>query len=145
MDSGCSVFVIPSNWLKMFPMKESEGSRRGQAYVAAAKGGKPILNQGEKTIDFVTDTGKRKKMICQVADVNKILASVALICDKGNHVIFRADGGDIVNLKSGVKTPFRRHGNVYVLDAWIRNPNWKGDKTADADAEVMGFTRQGGR
>ena len=32
-------------------------------------------------------------------------------------------------MKTGLKTPFRRHGNEYVLDAWIRNPNWKGEKT----------------
>ena len=146
MDSGCSVFVIPSDWLKMFPMTESEGSRRKQTYTAAAKGGQPIVNEGQKTIDFITDAGKRKKMVCQVADVNKILASVALICDKGNHVLFRSDGGDIINLKTGVKTPFRRHGNVYVLDAWVRNPAWKGEATPDSPSpELLGFTRQGGR
>ena len=121
VDSGCSVFVVPSDWLKMFKKVESEGQRRGQQFSAAAKDGKPILNEGQKLIDFVTDQGKKKAMLCQVARVNKILASVALICDRGNHVIFRSDGGDIVNLKTKVRTPFRRHGNVYVLDAWVEN------------------------
>ena len=95
-------------------------------------------------VDFVTDQGKRKKMLCQVAKVNKILASVALICDRGNHVLFREDGGDIINLKTKIKTPFRRHGNVYVLDAWVQNPDWMDDdQSVKAEAEVMGFTRQG--
>ena len=146
VDSGCSVFVVPSDWLKMFKKVESEGQRRGQQFSAAAKDGKPILNEGQKLIEFVTDQGKKKAMLCQVARVNKILASVALICDRGNHVLFRSDGGDIINLKTKVRTPFRRHGNVYVLDAWVENPDWRGTETPQKDAaEVMGFTRQGGR
>ena len=150
MDSGSSVFVIPSNWLKMFPLVESEGSRNGQTYKAAAKGGKPIVNEGEKVVDFLTMEGVKKRMTCQVAGVNKILASIAGICDKGNHVLFRADGGDIIHLKTKKKTPFRRHGNIYVLDAWVENPNWKPDAQSKAakvngETEMLGFTRQGGR
>ena len=146
VESGCSVFVVPSDWLKMFKTVESEGQRRGQQFSAAAKDGKPILNEGQKLIEFVTDQGKKKAMLCQVARVNKILASVALICDRGNHVLFRSDGGDIINLKSKVRTPFRRHGNVYVLDAWVESPDWRGtEKPSKEGAEVMGFTRQGGR
>ena len=48
MDSGSSVFVVPSGWLKMFVMTESEGSRKGQTYQAASKDGKPIRNESEK-------------------------------------------------------------------------------------------------
>ena len=130
----------------MFKTVESEGQRRGQQFTAAGKDGKPIANEGQKMLEFVTDQGKRKRMLCQVAKVNKILASVALICDRGNHVLFREDGGDIINLKTKIKTPFRRHGNVYVLDAWVQNPDWKGDaQPVKTEAEVMGFTRQGGR
>lgn len=143
MDSGSSVFVIPSDWLKMFPMRESEGSRRKQEYTAAAKDSKTIVNEGEKTIEFVTNEGKKKKMVCQVANVNKILASIAGICDKGNHVLFRADGGDIINLKSRKKTPFRRLGNIYVLDAWVENPNWKSGKAGGESSELLSFTRPG--
>ena len=47
MDSGSSVFVVPSGWLRMFPVTESEGSRRGQTHTAAAKSGKPIVNEGQ--------------------------------------------------------------------------------------------------
>ena len=93
MDSGSSVFVIPSGWLCMFPVEESEGSRRKQTYTAAAKDGKPIVNEGQKTIKFITDAGQKNKMVCQVARVNNILASIASICDKGNDVISRTGGG----------------------------------------------------
>ena len=68
----------------------------------------------------------------------------------------QADGADSVvdddlgDLKTKKKTPFRRHGNIYVLDAWVENPNWRPETSAKtkkptADAEMLGFTRQGGR
>ena len=145
MDSGSSVFVIPSGWLKMFAMRESAGSKRGQTYQAAAKGGKPIVNEGEKEVKFYTNDGEKRRIVCQVARVNKLLASIGEICDKGNDVIFRRDGGDIIHLQSGKRTPFRRHGNVYVMDAWIKNPNWveKEHEDDDGEGEALTFTRQG--
>ena len=76
-------------------------------------------------------------MVCQVAGVNKILASVGQICDGGNEVLFRQDGGDIINLRTGIRTPFRRIGNVYVMDAWIEKSKPKVNKREDVD---MGFT-----
>ena len=141
LDSGSSVFVMPSGWLEMFQLTESEGSKRGQTYQAAAKGGKPIVNEGQRTIRFSTKPGadgEKRKMTCQVAAVNKILASVAGICDQGAEVRFRSEGGVIEDLKSGALTHFRRHGNVYVMDAWIPNPDF-----VDKDDEVMLFTRLG--
>ena len=142
MDSGSSVFVVPSGWLKMFVMKESEGSRKGQTYRAASKDGKPIHNEGEKEIKFCLSNGAKRKMVCQVAKVNKILASMGQICDQGNEVIFREDGGEIVHIATGRRTPFRRHGNVYVMDAWVRNPNWSGEEKDEEDSgHVLGFAR----
>ena len=124
----------------MFQLEPSEGSKRGQTYQAAAKGGKPVVNEGQKTIKFLTESGQKKKVVCQVAAVNKILASIAGMCDKGNEVIFRQDGGDIIALATGKRTPFRRVGNVYVLDAWVLNPRWTQSDEDAADEEVMGFT-----
>ena len=125
----------------MFKLEESEGSRRGQTYQAAAKGGKPVVNEGQKTVKFMTEEGQKKKVVCQVAAVNKILASIAGMCDKGNYVVFRHDGGDIISTATGKKTPFRRVGNVYVLDAWVLNPKWKeSSEDRKVEEEVMGFT-----
>ena len=128
MDSGSSVFVVPSDWLQMFPVVESEGSRRGQTYVAAAKDGKPIVNEGEKVLKFFTGPSmdaERRKLTCQVAKVNKILASVAGFCDAGNEVIFRRSGGIIRHEETKKETPFRRVGNIYVMDAYLPNPDHK--------------------
>ena len=74
--------------------------------------------------------------------MNNLLASIAGIRDNGSQVVFNWDGGEIVNLKTGKRTPFRRHGNIYVLDAWILNPDYKDDGDDAAD-EVMDFSRQG--
>ena len=125
----------------MFPLYESEGSKRKQTYQAAGKEGKPILNEGQRTIRFSTkpsDDGEKRKMTCQVAAVHKILASIAGICDQGSEVLFRQDGGTIRNLSDGAETHFRRHGNVYVMDAWIPNPDY-----VDKD-EMMDFSRPDG-
>ena len=52
------------------------------------------------------------------------------------------DGGEIVNLETGKRTPFRRHGNIYVLDAWVLNPDYK-DDSEHVPGDVMDFTRLG--
>ena len=99
------------------------------------------MNEGEKTVKFVTTDGQKKKVVCQVAKVNNILASIAGVCDKGNHVLFRSDGGDIISLATKKRTPFRRHGNVYVMDAWVLNPAYKESDEKNERAELMGFSR----
>ena len=133
MDSGCIVFVMPSGWLDMFGFEESVGSRKCHTFQAAAKLSNPIRNEGERTVKFVTSAGEKRKMTCQVAAVNNILASIGQICDGGNEVLFRQDGGDVINLKTGKRTPFRRVGNVYVMDAWIEKPH---DSKKNNDMEV---------
>ena len=77
-------------------------------------------------------------MTFQVAQVNKILASVAGICDNGNEVTFTATGGRIVSIRNGRITKFRRHGNEYVMDIWVLNPDYK-----NPDDKSQGFIRQG--
>ena len=142
MDSGCSVFVMPSGWIEMFELEESEGSKRGQTFQAAAKNSKPIKNEGQRTIKFLTKENEKRKITCQVAAVNKILASVAQICDGGNEVLFRYDGGEIRHLKSGKVTFFRRVGNVYAMDAWIaKTPDESERPGMDVDTVSTGFTR----
>ena len=84
-----------------------------------------MINEGQKTVKSITESGQKKKVVCQVAAVNNILASIAGMCDKGNTVVFTEDGGDIISTATGNKTPCRRVGNVYVLDAWVLNPTWK--------------------
>ena len=93
-------------------------------HVAAAKDGKPIKNESQRTIKFVALEGERKKLTCQVAGIHNIQASVAFICDNGNEVLFK-DTGAIINTATGTRTAFRRLGNIYVLDAWIPCPDFR--------------------
>ena len=82
-----------------------------------------------------------RKLIFQVAKVNKMLASVAGFCDADNEVIFRKNGGIIRSLKNGDITPFRRHGNIYLMDAYIPNPDCQHDMEVDPPAEEPSFHR----
>ena len=44
LDSGCSVFVMPSQWLKHLVLEPSEGSERGQRFIAASN--HSVKNEG---------------------------------------------------------------------------------------------------
>ena len=140
MDSSCAVPMMPSDWLTMLALAESEGSKACQTYVAAAKDGKPIKNKCQRTINFFTLEGERKRLTCQVAGVNKIIASLAMICDNGNEVLFKDTGGDIINIAAGKRTAFRRLGNIYVLDAWIPCPDVRPEPKNTGD-EMLSFIR----
>jgi hypothetical protein len=132
LDSGASHSVAPHTAAPGVKVNESEGSKRGQHYVAA--GGQRIPNIGEQTIKFKTKEGKRSSLKWQNAEVSKPLLSISHICDSGHEVTFTKTGGMITNSESGRTTTFRRKNNVYVLDMLID----VGDKKSTAP-----FHRQG--
>ena len=88
---------------------------------------------------------EKRKFIFQVAKVNKMLASVAGFCDADNEVILRKHGGIIRSLLDGEITPFRRHGNIYLMDAFIPNPECQQDMEVDPPVEDASFPRPEGR
>ena len=94
MDSGAAGSVAPLDFAKNIPLKDSEGSRRGQVYHGAA--GDKIANRGEKQINAVTESGDAYNATYQIAAVTKPLNSISKICDRGNTVIFGSNGGVIV-------------------------------------------------
>ena len=53
-----------------------------------------------------------------VAPVTVPLDSVSQICDSGAEVIFRKNGGTIVDA-DGTKTDFLRVGDTYKRECWI--------------------------
>ena len=140
LDSGCSVFVMLSRWLRHLVLEPSDGSKRGQKFIAASN--HSVKNEGQRTVRFRTADGSRRQMVFQVAAVNKILASIAGICDNGNSVLFRSDSGKITNPKDGRETKFRRHGNVYVMDMRVRNPRAKPDIVKPKDFARHGRGKQ---
>ena len=57
----------------------------------------------------------------QVAQVNKVLASVGKMCGAGNRVVFDDEEGSYIEDKqSGEITPLHKRNGVYVMDMRIR-------------------------
>ena len=116
MDSGASNSVASGDLAPEIQVSPSEGSRRGQTYGAAAKGGKPLANEGEKIVPAITPEGRGVETKWQIVNVNRPLMSVHQICQRGNIVVFGDSGGYIMNLSSGETTQFGIEDNVYVME-----------------------------
>ena len=132
MDSGASESVAPPGMAPHYPVTPSPGSLAGQQYQAANAAGDPIDNLGEKVLDIVMEDGRESTIKYQVADVHRPLNSISEICDAGGEngqlVVFGRGGGAILNLETGVQTPFNREDGVYTMGVWVK---------------PKGFTRQG--
>ena len=95
----------------------------GMKYTAA--NGKPIYNEGVKTLFCKTKEGQRKKINFEVADVNKPLASLRKIVKNGHRIVLDDDipgGGHILHKASGKLIPLEKKGNTYELDLFIDMP-----------------------
>ena len=75
----------------------------------------------------------------QCTTVQKPLASVARIVEKGNRVIFEEDGGYIENVKSGKKIKIIKNNGTFAIEVEFmvdekdEVPTWQSNS---------GFTRQ---
>ncbi len=118
MDSGAGVSVAPREMCTHIPLTPSEGSRRGQTFTAAS--GHKVHNEGQRSVQGLTEDGSPVSMQYQVAKVTRPLNAVSKICDRGNVVVFTARGGTIHNLWTGRKTPFGRERGIYTLNTWVK-------------------------
>ena len=98
-------------------VKETTASKAGMKYIAA--NGSPIGNHGQKTVKGFTDTWSTVNMTMQVADVNKVLASVKRICDAGNRVVFDKNGGKIIDEATGKVTELEEKNGTYIFNMWL--------------------------
>ena len=109
---------------------------REQDYAA---NGTKIQSKGEKKFKAVPDDGFPLDCAFISGAVKKILKSTAITCDeggdKGQWVIHTKTGGWTVNVETKRKIPFRRVGNTYFMDAWVRVPQKAKDKGKD-DMEI---------
>ena len=106
----------------------------------AAADGTLLANEGKKTFNGLTTSGKKMKMDWQLADVTEPLASVSRLCERGHRVVFddSEDGGGYIQQKStGARTPLRKSRGVYEVDVRIRVPE------KSKDSAGTGFRRQG--
>ena len=97
------------------PTRESQ---LGLGYRAA--NGSPIRNFGERTIEGHTEEGQGLKMKMTVADVSKVLASVARICECNSRVVFNEEGSYIEDKQSGRMTPMHTRNGVYVMEVKVK-------------------------
>eukprot|EP00959_Pyramimonas_sp_CCMP1952_P464687 9487039-Pyramimonas_sp.AAC.1 len=94
--------------------------------------------------------GGKARVTCSVAEVKKVLLSVAKMVDQGNRVTFGPNEGDsyIENIATGVTIPIRRKNDVYVMDMEIQPPKQheKSMMLAAVDsAQSLGGRRQAAR
>ena len=130
VDSGCRRTIVRPKAFKGMKVKRSENV--GKNFTAA--NGAHIPNQGETIITGKDAGGNNMRIIAQVADVTKNLASVMEMVDRGNWVIFHKDGGYIQTVKKdedlkmrtlmntlkGTRVPIERKGNNFVLEISVK-------------------------
>ena len=139
VDSGAADSVMPRRMLRRkHRVRSSEASRSGVYYVTACNG--KIMNEGEVDFPFQTKEGGKHSWTFQVADVNKVLASVSALVDDGYRVTFDkcdrtgVDLSFIVNKKTGESIRMKRVRNVWTVDTYVEP-----DDEGDSDG---GFARQ---
>ena len=125
MDSGAADPVMPRRMVRGRgdKIRSSQASRAGVNHVSATAN--CTRNEGETDLHFDTEDGKKLKWTFQIAEVNKVLASVFYLVDHSHRVIFCQDldaGEDISFIKNktnGDTITMRRGRNVWVIDAYI--------------------------
>ena len=135
VDSGAADPVMPRRMVRGRgnKIRPSRASEAGVHYVSATSN--RIRNEGETDLHFDTEDGQKMNWAFQIAEVNKVLASVSYLVDHNHRVVFDQDddtGEDIsfiTNKVNGQAIKMRRDKNVWVVDAYI-----------DDEAE-QGFTR----
>jgi hypothetical protein len=113
VDSGAAETVCEKSDAEDFPTIYGGGESLTKHIMP---NGEIVENDGEKHLKVNTAEGEKFIVRTQLTDVRKPLMSVSKICDEGNIVVFKQNGGYIQNEKTGKKTSFSREGNVYALE-----------------------------
>ena len=148
LDSASTVDVMPDDGLCQFDAVPCTGTRANRTMSAAND--TRIESRGEKKFKAVTDDGFPLDCAFIFGALKKILKSTAVPYDeggeKGQWVIHTKSGGWIVNVETKRNIPFRRVGNTYFMDAWVRVPDKGKDKSKDrmevdgVNTRSVGFT-----
>ena len=124
VDSGAADPVMPRRMVRGRgnKIRPSAASKAGVHYVSASAN--RIPNEGEADMKFETEDGQALNWTFQIAEVNKVLASVSHLVDNKHRVVFDQDehGRDIsfiTNKTTGQSIKMRRERNVWVIDAYI--------------------------
>ena len=90
VDSGAADNVMPCRMVRgKGKVRPSAASRAGVHYVSATA--HRIKNEGEADLEFKTEEGHDLNWTFQIAEVNKVLASVSSLVDTRHRVVFDKD------------------------------------------------------
>ncbi len=128
LDSGAGEHVADRLDAPGYSVEVSEGSRRGQNFLAA--GGHRMRNEGQVQMELVVPSAGDKEeaisSIFQVAKVTRPLWSVSKICDQGHWVKFRKHDATVFTEDNVPVCVFQRKGGLYVGRVKLRNPKHPG-------------------
>lgn len=115
IDSGAAESVWPVDYMKNIPTKVTDKNKENMVYVAA--NGSRMKNMGKKEVHFRSSGGGGVgSMDFQVTNVQKPLASVRRIVEKGNKVVFGGDHGQsYIEGVNGKKVMLSEKNGIYTL------------------------------
>ena len=122
-DSGCADHVADKLSAPNHSLAESRMSKAGLALLAADGG--EIPNEGEMTLNMVSDVKAPIQSVFQAAKVTRPLMSIARMCDNDNEVLFTKTEGIVRNAKGVTIAKFPRQRGLYVGKFQLRNPNYR--------------------
>ena len=138
-DSGAIKTVVPANTVPGMQIKKTKNT--GRMFRSAS--GNEIPNQGETTIQGVGENGGALKVVAQVADITKPLASANEIVDAGNLVVMVKDEGlikslspedakrvmDLIKSMKGTEIPMKRDAGAFKIAIDVKDESNPKDAT----------------
>ena len=125
---------------------DSNNQGRGCGVELRSAAGDQFTTTGNTTICLRTRDGINAAGDFQIAPTNtglqSSIISVGHVCDRGNIITFRSNGGTILNEFTGNRIEFERAGGVYRLKA---DTSAKTKSGTDGVKVLMGFEHCGCR
>jgi hypothetical protein len=122
IDSAAEESVCPKAWAEAFGTKSVGKKMR---FINASGG--EMGHYGERTANFRTvGESAIMSLTFQVSDVQKPLAAVRRISEKGNRVVFGPTENYIENLATGRRIQMVKKGGSYVVPAELVVKEWSG-------------------
>ena len=119
VDSGAAESVMPRSTPEI-STEEAERSKNGKGFKRPE--GVHIKNYGQQVMSVRTLEGFVRKSTWQVADARRPFVSASHIIQAGNDLFIGNDKAYIMNRKKKKESAFRKEGNVYVLDLFVKVP-----------------------
>ena len=120
VDSGAGVSIMPERMCEHVPVHPTNDSRAGVVYKAAS--GHAVPDLGSRTFSAQTETFQDRRLTCKVGPARKLLMSVSDMLERGNRVVFDANGSYAEHVQTGQRTPLHRENGVFVMKLWVRKP-----------------------